>query len=330
MWRTRPLINNYNNAKLTGRNAMPQKDETSEGGSNFATDRITYWKTLGNPASIPSPITNTTHMVNDINGRPRLAQNGANIAQKKWGNSNRDASQIARNRHIVSVGKGSMNPDANSSISFTTVRSVNTEQDARRRCRSGGYCVPPKVSQKYLLRPTFSGVEYRIVAAGYQARLSYPRAGLYQYNSQYPPTNTEYPYGQLLHSGTISYNLAIIALDGTFISCDTYNIFSNSNGDANAEAMAAAINALDGNQYVVIFTYDEPKTHAVTNSNFVAALKACGASSTFETMIQYRSAYILIGAYGLGEGNGIEHYKGDNFGFNGDPEAKLNVLLPFN
>ena len=328
MWRT-PLINNYNNGTLTGRNAMPQKDETSEGGSNFASDRSIYWKTFGNPTSIPHPITNTTSIVNDINGRPRLAQNGANIAQKKWGNSNRDASQVTANRRIFSVGKGSMNPE-NSPLSFTTVRSINTEQDARRRCRSGGYCVPPKVTQKYLLKSPYSGVEYRIVAAGYQARLSYPRAGLYQYNSQYPPTNTDYPYGQLLYSGSISYNLAIIGLDGTFISCQTYNIFSNTNGNANAEAMAAAINALDGNQRVIIFTYDEPKTHAVTNSNFVAALKACGASSSFETMINYRSAYILIGAYGLGEGNGVEYYEGGDFGFSGDPDAKLNVLLPFN
>jgi hypothetical protein len=261
---------------------------------------------------------------------PRLAQNGANILQKKWGNSNRDASQIARNRRMISVGNGSMNPNADTSISFTTTRSVNTEQDARRRCRSGGYCVPPKVSQKYLTRPTFSGVEYRIVAAGYRTRLSdpTPAAGLYQYNSQYPPTNTEYPYGQLLHAGSRSYNLAIIGLDGTFVSCQTYDIFSNTNGNANAEAMASAITALDGNQYVIIFTYDEPQTHA-TNTNFVNAMKACGASSSFPSMINYRGAYILIGSYGLGEGNGVEYYKGDDFGSTGDTNAKLNVLLPF-
>ena len=110
--------------------------------------------------------------------------------------------------------------------------------------------------------------------------------------------------------------------------CPVSYVFSSSTGNANAEAMASAITALDGNQYVVIFTYDEPKTHA-TNTNFVNAMKACGASSSFPSMINYRGAYILIGKYGLGAGNGVEYYKGDDFGSSGDPDAKLNVLLPF-
>jgi hypothetical protein len=62
---------------------------------------------------------------------------------KKWMPSARDASDVARRRRVVAVGKGSINISPNI-LSFTTYRDVNTTNDALRRARAGGSVAPAK------------------------------------------------------------------------------------------------------------------------------------------------------------------------------------------
>jgi len=115
-------IQNINNGALQSRNAMPQKDSTSDGQSSFEMARKTYLKTNG-------------LLVPPVSSNPV-------VAGKQW-YGNRDASQVTANRRNVQVGKGSMNP-TDTLLSFTTYKVVNTTNDALRRVRAGGAVAPPK------------------------------------------------------------------------------------------------------------------------------------------------------------------------------------------
>jgi len=121
-------LNDINNGILSGQKPMPAKDSTSDGASSFAMGRRGYLNMYGQNIA-PSP-----------------AQN----VQKKWIGGNRDASQIVANRHIASLGSGSLNASGGP-LTFMSSTNKNVVADALIRTRSGGSNVPKKVSHKYLL-----------------------------------------------------------------------------------------------------------------------------------------------------------------------------------
>lgn len=302
-----PVISGDNNGELNSQHAMPQKDITSDGTSDFARGRRYFWRFLGDPSAAISTVANTNQSLNSIDGKSRLAQISANVQQKKWGNTNRDASQIAARKRVMAIGNGSFN-DANHALSFTTTRSINTEYDAIVRCRAGGYCVPKKVTQKNLNRP--NPKYYRVISAGY-ANAQRNAAGFYEYT----PDNLT---GTLVMNHAKSYNLIVISRKyKTVIEQLTYDVFLNV---SYATALINKLNLLDSTVFVVVFTYDEPLGNS---SSLQTALQRCGASSSFPSQIKYRGAYVLLGIPGIGMGGGIERYVGDSIEA-GDPNAYID------
>lgn len=131
-------IQNINNSALSGVSAMPQKDSTSDNQNSFNMARHTFIETV------------TDEVV------PPCTQ-----FKKKWlGNSNRDASQIAKNRRNVAVGNG-LNADGNL-YSFTSYNDIQTPNSALRRVRSGGAVAPPKKNARKTNAPTpsFSPIKF--------------------------------------------------------------------------------------------------------------------------------------------------------------------------
>lgn len=115
-------------------------------------------------------------------------------------------------------------------------------------------------------------------------------------------------------TGTRSYNVAVFNRStGALVSLTYYDVFgSGAMGGLTAASMASALNALTSSYIVVVFTYDEPEGHR-TDSGLPAALYRCGASPGIfgRSDFKYRSAYLLIGIPGCGQGNGFEMYRGD-------------------
>lgn len=102
-----------NNGILSSIKASPQKDSTSDGTSNFAMSRRTYYETQ------PAVLT------------PAL------LKQKKFIGGNRDASSVVERRRANEVGVGTLNASAGQ-LSYTTTRDVNVTNNALRRVRAGG------------------------------------------------------------------------------------------------------------------------------------------------------------------------------------------------
>jgi len=115
-------IQNLNNGILQNKTAMPLKDATSDGTSNFAMGRLNY--------------------VSSFSG-----QN----THKKWIGGNRDASQTTTNRRVGAIGLGSMTSAQNSFVSNSSKNVVN---DALRRVRGGGAVAPPKKAASPSIHPT--------------------------------------------------------------------------------------------------------------------------------------------------------------------------------
>jgi hypothetical protein len=120
-------LKHLNNGQLSGVNAMPAKDLTSNSDGTFAADRKAY-------ANLPVDT--------------------SKILQKKWIGGNRDASDVASRRRISAVGS-SLNPSGGE-FAFTSKTEKNTRIEALNRCRNKGNCVPPKVraSKHYTNMPT--------------------------------------------------------------------------------------------------------------------------------------------------------------------------------
>lgn len=310
-----PVIFNFNNAQLNGRNAMPQKDITSDGTNDFSRNRRVYWRFLGNPLSPFSSLGNTTMPMNSLDGRPRLAQMGSNVSQKKWGNTNRDASQIAMRKRVTAVGKGSFNAEEQP-LSITTTRSINTEYDAIVRCRAGGYCVPKKVTQKNILK---SNPQYfRVVSFGLAAVSSGPdlSGGLYKYTPNVDLSGT------LVKSRYRSYSLVVFSRqDDSILESLSYDLFDTA---SNATLLKNKLNSLNDNVIVLIYTFDEPKGNAYNNADLQTAFQRCGGSANCLSQIQYRGAYVLLGIPGIGLGKGVERYVGTVVA-NGDPNAWIDM-----
>lgn len=121
--------NNLNNARLTGIRAMPLKEGYADGAASFSADRRIYAETLN------------THN-NTVEQQLR----------KKWQGGSRDASEVAKQRRVRSIGE-SLNPTGGE-ISFSSNTERNTRIDAITRCRAGGASTCKKVR----FRPTRDGV----------------------------------------------------------------------------------------------------------------------------------------------------------------------------
>lgn len=114
-----------NNGKLEGVRAMPLKDSYADGAASFSTDRRVYAETL----------TTTDQKL-----------------RKKWQGGTRDASEVAKQRRIRSIGT-SLNPTGGE-MSFVSNVERNSRIDALTRCRAGGASTCKKVR----FRPTRDGV----------------------------------------------------------------------------------------------------------------------------------------------------------------------------
>lgn len=152
-------------------------------------------------------------------------------------------------------------------------------------------------------------LSFRVVARGYDATSHPANSGLWD------------DAGTLLAGPARSYRVNVLdRATRNWESHVAYDVYLSAN---NAQAMADALNALGSDKIVVIFSYDQPITNRLTNG-LPDAMKRCGASRTiFESAnFKSRSAYILIGIPGLGEGNGVELYAGD---FDSDPDAWIET-----
>jgi len=125
-----------------------------------------------------------------------------------------------------------------------------------------------------------------------------------------------------------SYN--VMTIDRTYgtINTRTFDVFGSPN-PSQSPALVTYLNGLSSSVIVVIASFDEPQTAAglVIPADMIAAIKRCGGSSNFGSsndtgILQYRSAYILIGIPGIGTGNGIQRYKGAS---SSDTTAALDV-----
>lgn len=113
-----PPYQTIQNGISYSQNGMPQKDRTSDGDSSFAMGRQDYKKMYSN------------------------GQSSVNTNKKWFGN--RDASQIAANRRISAIGRGTLNSKG-TPIAFETKDNINVNRDALNRVRNSGYVTTPKV-----------------------------------------------------------------------------------------------------------------------------------------------------------------------------------------
>jgi hypothetical protein len=141
-----PILTEINNGILSTKNAMPQKDLTSDNNSSFEMNRKLFNKTYY-PTNSFSNLQNGTTVIErsalGLANNKTIISGGKSILQKKWIGGNRDASQITKNRRVHSSGSNTVGP-----TSFKNVKDNNTARQALIRTRAGGYVAPPKVTQK--------------------------------------------------------------------------------------------------------------------------------------------------------------------------------------
>jgi hypothetical protein len=169
----------------------------------------------------------------------------------------------------------------------------------------------------------------RAMALGYNSRQSEggsapipPGKGASSYGGLYNIETDEW----ILNAGR-SYNIAVLDTEtGEWVRKENYDVY----GDASeAEDMADYLNSLpdDGSRRVYIVSADEPRNNRLSNG-LEKAMYRLGASEEvfgsdeFET----RSAYILVGKPGIGEGNAYrEYYKGSR---SHSPDAWIDRDIP--
>lgn len=158
--------------------------------------------------------------------------------------------------------------------------------------------------------------QFRVVAEGFDAVTAGTAplpSGLYDGST-----------GDLLLGVSRSYIVNVIRRsDGAVIQppngIQIYDVFDPSPDEAGAPEMAAMLNSLSSDVIVVVHSFDEPQTNRLS-AGLDAAMYRCGASRAVFGSPQFknRSAYILIGIPGSGEGNGAEAYQGS---IDNDPNA---------
>ena len=114
----------------------------------------------------------------------------------------------------------------------------------------------------------------------------------------------------LIFAGALSYTIDVYdRATSTRDSSTIYNVFGDA---ANALTMATDLNALGSDKIVIIRSFNEPQTNRLTNGLDTAIYRCGGSRAVFGSInFKFRSAYILLGIPGIGEGNGVELYSGD-------------------
>lgn len=140
----KPIPTEINNGILSSKGGMPMKDLTSDNTASFSMSRKMF------KSYVPKPNFSVPQVVNTVIERESLAlsnkvviDGGKTALQKKWIGGNRDASSMIRKKqmHNTAAIFSKSGP-----FSFKNVVDNNTARDARIRCRSSGYSVPPKVT----------------------------------------------------------------------------------------------------------------------------------------------------------------------------------------
>jgi hypothetical protein len=139
---------------------------------------------------------------------------------------------------------------------------------------------------------------FRVVSRGYADTQAPTAAGLYNGETG----------GVILGQAPMYTVIRLRRSDGVMTFGATYNTLANA---GNALSMAIALDATGPDSVVVVYAHDEPSTNRLTPA-LLAAMKRCGASAGVygSPQFKYRSAYILVGIGGCGEGNGYEAYSG--------------------
>ena len=130
-----PIINNINNGILSSRRAMPLKGISSDSANSFANGRMLFTRTYEKKPTTETGI---------------LLANKNNLI----GVSNRDASQVSKNRRVNNIANGTLNA-SQKKMAFTNGNEPNSVRNALQRTRSGGARVPAKVFNRYNGAPTF-------------------------------------------------------------------------------------------------------------------------------------------------------------------------------
>lgn len=153
---------------------------------------------------------------------------------------------------------------------------------------------------------------FKVISRGLSDTTFATAAGLYNGNTD------ELIYASAIRSYTMH---RIRRFDGTLTFSQSYDVYGlgETTEGRNAATLAQDLNDTTNEYIVIISTYDEPQAHRL-DSGLAAAMYRCGAGATLfgydpdpllgEPMLKFRSAYILAGIPGIGEGRGLEIYSG--------------------
>lgn len=143
------------------------------------------------------------------------------------------------------------------------------------------------------------------------------------FGGQAPTTPNLYKNGAVAVGVGRSYTfIRIRRSDGVITFSQTYDVYTST---TNATNLATAMNATGSDSIAVLISFDEPWQNRTTTLK--TAVYRCGGSPGIfgsDSFFQFRSAYILVGIGGCGQGNGAEFYKGDYYD---DPYAWLDVAF---
>ena len=323
-----PIITELNNGVLNSMHAMPLKDITSNNESGFSMSRRLFFRSsivANNPDFSVQQQGTTVIERESLALSNKVVIDGKKTAlQKKWIGGNRDASsrllrsKVMNTAHLLANNTGP--------TSFKNGNDKNAVNDAITRVRSSGYRVPPSVTQKNVLPPAPPVPQvvpdyYRIISNGwkYSNVTGIYSAGIYRYT----PTNLTGTPIVSIGLGTVARSYTLMTISRTTGTVQTYTPFDVFGSTVQATALANLLNSFDSSVIVIITTFDEPKN----NSGILkTAMQNCGASSSYNTLINSRGAYVLVGIPGVGVDGGLERYLGANI-VGGDPAALLDVRI---
>ena len=336
-----PIRTEINNGVLSSTNAMPLKNLTSDNTPSFSNNRQLFQKAYQPPADYSVRQTTRSFFQRNTGALPHgyVIDGPKSVFQKKWIGGNRDASQTTMRRRMNTTGASMTKPGPQS---FKNPNDNNPRIEALARVRGGGASVPPKVSNRvtipYIIPPSPTpSIYYRIISAGLEAY----SGGVVDWSSstaygQAPGFYTYTPTQQTAIANTTSSNFGrsynVMTIDRTYgtVTTTIFDVFGSPD-PSQSPALVSYLNGLTASVIVVIATFDEPQSAGVLAlpANMITAIQRCGGSSNFGSsddtppgIIQYRSAYVLIGIPGIGTGNGIQRYKG---AMTDDPTAAIDV-----
>ena len=329
-----PVIRGINNNILNFKNAMPLKNLTSNNEQSSEIDRKLFNKAF--QPNVDYSLTQTGTSV--IQRESPAIQHGyvvdgaKTVLQKKWIGGNRDASQTTLRRRMNTTGQAIQKSGP---VSFNSGNDNNPRIDALARVRGSGSRVPLKVTN----RPSI-GIRddksnyYRVISAGLAAVTNglvnitgFSANGISPGFYSYTSANLVGTAIANASSSTFTRSYNVLTIDRTtgVTNATRYDVF----GGSGTIPLINYLNSLTSSVIVVIATFDEPRTNISTP--LIEQIQRCGGSSTFGSslsppgFVTYRSAYVLLGIPGIGTGNGIQRYLGNNSSANGDPNAAIDL-----